>query len=327
MALNLNHLRIFRAVLEQGSITGAAAALRISQPAVSRQLAEFEAALGTRLVDRLPRGIRPTAAGEVLGERARRIFAEERAAEHDIGELLGLHRGSLAVGASTTIGGYLVPQVFGDFVARHAGVSLDLQIGNTRAIQNDVLDGGLDLGLTEGFADAEALDVEVFMHDEMVLIAGPRDSGGPLAGVTSLAAADLARVPFIVREAGSGTREVIEAALAERGVEITPRMILGSTEAIKNAVARGLGVAIVSGLTVEMECETGRLREVEVSDLRIRRALHCLTLRGKRPSPAATEFLALLRERYVPASPGASSSQPKRAGGRERKTSGSPLRG
>jgi DNA-binding transcriptional LysR family regulator len=300
MALNLNHLRIFRTVLERGSITGAAEALRISQPAVSRQLAEFEAALGTRLVDRLARGIRPTVAGEMLGERARRIFAEEKAAEQDLGELLGLQRGRLAVGASTTIGSYLVPQVFGDFGKRHAGIALDLQIGNTRAIQTDVLDGGLDLGLTEGFADAEALDVEVFMHDEMVLIAGPDASRGPLSGVQSVRVGDLARVPFIMREAGSGTRDVIEAALLARGVEVQPKMRLGSTEAIKNAVVRGLGVAIVSRLTVALECEIGRLREVEVADLVIRRALHCLTLRGKRPSPAATEFLALLRQRYRP---------------------------
>jgi len=285
-------------VIEQRSITGAAQALRISQPAVSRQLAEFEAALGTRLVDRLPRGIRPTAAGEMLGERARRIFAEEKAAEREIGELLGLHRGRLAVGASTTIGSYLVPQVFGDFGARHPDVTLELQIDNTHAIQNDVLAGGLDLGLTEGFADAEALDVNVFMHDEMVLIAGPDIAGSPLAGVKSLRAAQLADVPFIVRESGSGTRDVIEAALVERGIEVRPAMRLGSTEAIKNAVVCGLGVAMVSRLTVALECEIGRLREVEVADLKIRRALHCLSLRGKQPSPAATEFLALLHGRY-----------------------------
>lgn len=297
MALNLNHLRIFQAVLEQGSITGAAHALRISQPAVSRQLAEFESALGTRLVDRLPRGIRATAAGQVLGERARRIFAEEKAAEHDLGELLGLHQGRLAIGASTTIGSYLVPQVLGDFGQRHPGIVLDLQISNTRAIQSEVLDGSLDLGLTEGFADAEALDVKVFMHDEMVLVAGP-DAVGPLAGVSSVRPEDLLKVPFIMREAGSGTRDVIEAALAGRGVVLRPTMCLGSTEAVKNAVARGLGVAIVSRLAITLECEVGRLREVALEGLSIHRALHRLTLRGKRRSPAAAEFLALLDERY-----------------------------
>lgn len=322
MALNLHHLRVLHAILEQGSITGAAAALRISQPAVSRQLAELESTLGTRLVDRLPRGIRPTAAGELLGERARRIFAEERAAELDIGELLGLHRGRLSVGASTTIGSYLVPQVFGDFLARHPDVALDLRIGNTHAIQSDVVDGDLDVGLTEGFADAAALDAQEFLHDEMVLIAGPHSGGGPLAGKESVAVEELARLPFVVRETGSGTREVIEAALAEHGIVRQLRMVLGSTEAIKNAVARGLGVAIVSRLTIALECEVGRLREVEIEGLRIRRALHCLTLRGKGPSPAATAFLALLRERY-----GSSPSSPNRSAGGKRTRTSSPLRG
>jgi DNA-binding transcriptional LysR family regulator len=298
VALNLNHLRIFRAVLDEGSITGAAAALRISQPAVSRQLAEFEAALGTRLVDRLPRGIRPTAAGEILGERARRIFAEEKAAEHDLGELLGLHRGRLAVGASTTIGNYLVPEVFGDFGALHPGVALELEIDNTHSIQARVLDGRVDVGLTEGFADAEALDVEVFMHDEMVLIAGPDGSAGPLAGVKKLRSNALVELPFIAREEGSGSRDVIEAELLEHGIDVRPAMRLGSTEAIKHAVARGLGVAMVSRLTVALEFEVGKLREVEIADLEIRRALHCLTLRGKQPSPAATDFLRLLHKRY-----------------------------
>jgi DNA-binding transcriptional LysR family regulator len=264
----------------------------------------------------------------MLGERARRIFAEESAAELDLGELLGLHRGSLAVGASTTIGSYLVPQVFGDFVEEHPGVAIDLQIGNTRAIQNDVLDGRLDVGLTEGFADAEALDAEVFLHDEMVLIAGPAGGGGPLAGATSIRAADLQHVPFIVRETGSGTREVIEAALAGRDVVIRPPMVLGSTESIKNAVVRGLGVAIVSRLTVALECEVGRLREVELSDLRIQRELHRLLLRGKRPSPAATAFLALLRKRYGEPPPDArDSSSPKPSGGSRRKANARPLRG
>lgn len=299
MPLNLNHLRIFRAVIEQGSITGAAEALRISQPAVSRQLSEFEATLGARLVDRLPRGIRATAAGELLDEHARRIFAEERAAERDLAELLGLECGRLAIGASTTIGSYLVPPVFVDFSRKHPGVSLELEIGNTRSIQNDVLAGGLDLGLTEGFAEADALDVHVFLHDEMVLIAGPDEPGRPLAGVRSLRAKDLTDLPFIVREPGSGTREVIDAALAERSVFRTNTTQLGSTEAIKNAVACGLGVAIVSRLAIEAECKVGRLRVVEVKDLVVRRALHCLSLRGKQPSPAAGAFLELLHQRYA----------------------------
>ncbi len=298
--MNLNHLRIFQAVVEQGSITRAASVLRISQPAASKQLAELEASVGTALVDRLPRGIRPTAAGEVLAERTRRIFAEEEAAERDLAELLGLARGRRSVGASTTIGGSLVPDVFGDFRELHPEVSLELAIGNTRAIQRDLQDGRLDVGLTEGFAESDALEARVFLRDEMALIVGP-DHARAMIGSATIRARDLARLPMIVREPGSGTRDVIEAALAARGVERHAHMSLGSTESIKNAVARGLGVALVSRLTVAMELETGRLVEVPIEDLSIRRDLHCLTLRGKYPSPAASEFLRLLYARYSPA--------------------------
>lgn len=297
MPMNLNQLRVFRAVLEEGSITRAARALRISQPAVSKQLAELEASLGASLVDRLPRGIRLTAAGELLSDHVRRIFQEERAAETALGEFLGLRQGRLSVGASTTIGSYLVPQVFGDFRRLHAKVGLELSISNTRTIQNQVLEGEVDIGLTEGFASSDALLVEVLSHDEMVLITAPDD---PLGQAGALPVERLKELPFIARERGSGTRDVIEAALYERGVSLQPVMTLGSTEAVKNAVAHGLGVAMVSRLTVALELESGRLCEVGVQGVVIQRALHLLTLRGKHPSPAARELLRLLNHRFKP---------------------------
>jgi DNA-binding transcriptional LysR family regulator len=295
--MNLNQLRVFRAVLDQGSITQAARALRISQPAVSKQLAELEASLGAPLVDRLPRGIRLTAAGEVLSDFVRRIFQEERAAELALGEFLGLRQGALSVGASSTIGSYLIPQVFGDFHALHPTVGLELGIGNTRTIQSHVLEGQHDVGLTEGFATSDALDIEVLSHDEMVLITSPDHE---LTRHRSVDPKRLSELPFIARERGSGTRDVIEAALYDHGVRLRPVMTLGSTEAVKNAVARGLGVAMVSRLTVALELELGRLSEVKVDGLKIRRALHLLTLRGKHPSPAAREFLRLLKLRFSP---------------------------
>jgi DNA-binding transcriptional LysR family regulator len=295
--MNLNQLRVFRAVLEQGSITQAARALRISQPAVSKQLAELEASLGAPLVDRLPRGIRLTAAGEVLSDFVRRIFQEERAAELALAEFLGLRQGALSVGASSTIGTYLIPQVFGDFHARHASVALELGIGNTRTIQSAVLEGQHDVGLTEGFATSDALDIEVLSHDEMVLITAPNHE---ITRHRSIDPERLPDLPFILRERGSGTRDVIEAALYDHGVKLRPVMTLGGTEAVKNAVSRGLGVAMVSRLTVALELELGRLCEVKVDGLRIRRALHLMTLRGKNPSPAAREFLRLLKVRFSP---------------------------
>jgi len=291
--VNLNQLRVFAAVAREHSITRAAQVLKISQPAVSKQLAELEQAVGTTLVDRLPRGIRLTEAGSVLQEHARRIFTSEAAAEADLQQLLGLGRGKLSVGASTTIGNYLIPELFGRFHREYPNVELELEIANTAVIQAKVKDDLLDLGLTEGFAEAEGLEVQIAAHDEMVMIVAPKSQ---LVKKSPITAAALSKIPMLMREHGSGTRDVIEAALAERGVSIRPAMSLGSTEALKKAVSAGLGAAIVSKLAVELELQVGLLVAVEITDLKIHRALHVLRLRGKTPSPAAAVFTELMQK-------------------------------
>jgi DNA-binding transcriptional LysR family regulator len=244
------------------------------------------------LFDRLPRGVRLTAAGQLLLGHAERIFAAERAAEAELGELIGLRSGRLSIGASTTIGSYLLPTVFGAFHRAHPAVTLELEIANTALIQAMVADGRTDLGLTEGVVPGDQFTFEVAHYDQMVAIAAP---GHPLARRKQVQAADLTRAPFIARERGSGTREVIERALAERGLRIEPAMALGSTEAVKNAVAAGAGVAIVSRLTVELELTSGRLALIELGDFSIRRELHMVQLRGRRPSPVAEAFIGFLR--------------------------------
>jgi DNA-binding transcriptional LysR family regulator len=291
-ALDLQKLRVFVVVAGESNVTRAARRLSLSQPALSKQLAELEDSLGTQLFDRLPRGVRLTAAGEVLLVHAERIFAAERAAEAEIGELIGLRTGSLSIGASTTIGSYLIPGVFGAFHRAHPEVKLALEIANTTVVQAMVADGRTDLGLTEGVVPGEQFSFEVAHYDQMVAIAAP---GHPLLGQQRVVAADLAGTPFIARERGSGTRDVIERALAERGLSIEPAMSLGSTEAVKNAVAAGVGVAIVSRLTVEQELGSGRLLLIDVRDLSIRRELHMVRLRGKRESPAVQAFVSLLQ--------------------------------
>lgn len=209
---------------------------------------------------------------------------------------MGLESGHLAVASSTTIGSYIVPTVFGELHAAHPHIRLELEIGNAARVEELVLEGQLDLGLSEGLVSSDALDVDVFAHDQMVLIVAPAH---PLAaGERAVTEAELRALPIIVRERGSGTREVVEDALARRGIAISPVMSLGSTEAIKNAVAAGLGVALVSRLTLDLELRSGRLCALEVEGVSIRRALHLLTLESKPPSPVATEFLRLLRRRY-----------------------------
>ncbi|MFT3928165.1 MAG: LysR substrate-binding domain-containing protein [Myxococcales bacterium] len=294
--MDLDKLRAFAAVAEEGNITRAARRLRTSQPAVSKQVSELEESLGAVLFDRLPRGVRLTEAGQVLMRHTQQILAAERLAENEIAELSGLTRGKLSIGASTTIGSYLLPGVFGAFQRKHPQVRLELEIANTTVIQAMALDGRIDLGLTEGFMPTDQLTAEVVYYDEMVAIVAPDH---PLSAKPKVQLRDLRKVPFISRERGSGTRDVIEAALAEQQVELEPVMSLGSTEAVKRAVAAGLGLAIVSRLTVELEVQAKKLVVLDVADLNVRRGLHLVRLKGKRESRAVAMFLKLLREALV----------------------------
>lgn len=293
--MNLNHLAIFHAVAQEGSITLGAERLHISQPAVSKQLQELEKSLKTPLFDRLPRGVRLTDAGQLLDRYARRLFALEAEAEAALADLRGLDRGRLAVGASMTIGGYLLPDVLARFHRQHPGIELHLEIANTDEIQQRLLEGRLDMGLTEGFLEHPELEAEEFWEDEMVVIAPPDHS---LVREAPGTAERLCREPFVMREEGSGTRAVVERAFAERGLRLRPIMALGNIEAIKRAVAAGAGIAMVSALTVGLERESGRLALVAVIDLCVRRPLHRLYLRGKHQSRAAQAFSAVLDAHY-----------------------------
>ncbi|MDB4985779.1 MAG: LysR family transcriptional regulator [Myxococcaceae bacterium] len=290
--MDLQKLRIFAVIAAEGNITRAARRLSNSQPAVSKQLSELEDGLGTPLFHRLPRGVRLTEAGQILLRHADRIFAAESAAESELAELSGLTRGRLSIGASTTIGSYLLPLVFSRFQREHPHVKLELEIANTSAIQARVLDDQLDLGLTEGSAAREQLVAEVVHYDEMVAIGAP---GHPLSARRDVLARELAKFPFISRERGSGSRDVVEAALADLKVMLEPAMSLGSTEAIKNVVALSAGVAIVSGLSVERELSSARLVAIDIKDLTVRRPLHMVRLAGKRESPAVEAFIRMLR--------------------------------
>jgi len=291
--MNINHLAIFHAVAEENSMSRGAERLCISQPAVSKQIKDLEAALGVTLFDRLPRGLRLTEAGEVLAGHARRLFAVEADAERAIAEMKGLVQGRLTVGASLTIGDYLLPQILGAYHKKHPGIELHLEIANTQVIQQKLRENALDVGLTEGLAEDTDLDALVFSEDELVAVVPP---GHPLLQENAVPAARFCAEPFLMREPGSGTREVVERALARHGIIVQPAMSLGSTEAIKRGVAAGLGVAIVSKLALELEFSAGLLCPLALSDLTITRPLHLVRLRGKSEGAAVQAFLNLLRQ-------------------------------
>jgi DNA-binding transcriptional LysR family regulator len=298
--VNRNHLAHFQAVAQAGSISGGAAAVRVSQPAVSRQIAELEHELGVSLLDRLPRGCCLTEAGRILADYAFRWLSLEKEAARAVEEYRGLKRGRLTLGASQTIGGYLLPGMLAEFHCRYPEVELQVEIGNTERIHQALLAGSIELGLTEGPLLSEELESTVFFQDELVPIARPDH---PLMKRRGLTAREMCREPILLREEGSGTRAVVERALQLRGIAVQPLLSLASPEAVKNAVAAGMGVAIVSRLIISLEMQAGSLGIIPVRDLSMLRPLHFQRLRGRSLSPSLSKFLEVVEKRIPPRTP------------------------
>lgn len=297
--MNFNHLLIFQKVAEKRHFTRAAEELFISQPAVSKQVHEFENEMGEALLEQVGRKVQLTHAGQVLYEYACRIFALAKEAETVLEELRGLERGQLAVGASMTIGTYLLPQLLGQYNSLYPAISLTLDIANATEIQAKLLANKLDFGLVEGFVDEAELIKTEWRQDELVLIDAVKK---PLLAATTVKIEQVldSQVPLILREQGSGTRAVLEAALSQRGLKLLrPVLELNSLEAIKNAVNAGLGVSFVSEHCVANELVFNLLKIVKVDDFELKRSLYLVQARSKRTSKAAQAFLDLLMMRKV----------------------------
>jgi molybdate transport repressor ModE-like protein len=285
MPFSFRLLRLFTAVARQGSVTAAARALGLSQPAVSKGVRTLERQVGTPLLVRTPRGLRPTEAGAALLDHGRVIFAAARAAEDDVRALTGLERGTLRVGGSPTVATYILPRILRAFHARHPAVALKLVCAPSRVVAAQLAERDLDVALTEALVEDPRLTVERWIEDELVPVAAPTH---PLAAHASLAAAG--RELFVLREPGSGTRDTVLAALARRGIEPARTLTADSTEAIRQIVAEGLGIAIDSAWAVADLVALGRLVVLDIPGLRIRRPMYRLALRAGGESAAARAF-------------------------------------
>jgi|SRR5665213_783721 len=292
MSMNLGHLAVFHAVAEAKSVSGGAESLLISQPAVSKQVRLLEQSLGTTLFERTPRGVILTEAGAVLAGYARRIFSLEAEAVRALDEIRGLKRGRLAIGASTTIGVYLLPEIFVRFRQQYPEIEASLEVAASRGIEQKLAEGGLDIGFIESSTTDDGLRSEQFMSDELAAIV---PLNHPLAAKRTVSAEAFCRQPFVVRATASDTGSSVERTLRERGLNVTPTMSLGSTEAIKRSVSAGIGVAIVSHLSIGMELKARTLAVVRVRGLSISRPLYLLQRRTVGASAAGKALIDLLK--------------------------------
>lgn len=294
--MNLHQLRIFSTVARLASFSRAAEALHISQPSVSIQVADLERALGVELFEQLGKRIYLTDAGRVIEGYAQRILTLVDEAQDAVGEVTELHRGRLAVGASMTPGTYLLPKVLGQYEERFPKIAVTLEIGHTRRIQERLLRNELDVGIVGWVGSPQNFVVQPLLDDELVVLASPRH---PLAAAASMRVAALQDHRMILSERGTGTREAIDSALRGVEIELAPAMELGSIEAIKESVAEGLGITILSRLAVTAETTAGRLVIVPLTDLVLKRVFAIVYHRDKRISPPIQVFLDMLRASVI----------------------------
>ena len=291
MPLNLTLLRSFYAVASAGSVSGAARDGFISQPALSKAVRELERQLGVPLMERTTRGVVLTEGGRTLHEYARVIFATERAAVEALTTHRTLSGGLLRLGASTTISTYVLPKLMGQFRALHPGLTMRLQRANTRDIEAQLCAYELDVALVEGPAHSEAIVSQVWREEELVCVCGPSH---PLANRDRVWPSDLATCDWVTREEGSGTREVVERALYPYGLPPASALEIGGAEALKQTVAEGLGIAVVSRVAAADQIALGKLLVLPLAEPDMRRPFYWLELSGRPLSPAARGFQSFI---------------------------------
>jgi len=290
--MTLDQLRIFIAVACHQHVTRAAAELGLAQSAVSAAIAALESRHRIKLFHRVGRGIALTEAGALFLDEARAVLARAQTAEQRLSDLGGLKQGHLRLRASQTIAGYWLPRHLADFHRAYPGIAIALDIGNTADAAAAVLDGSADLGFAEGAVEDPRLQVAQVARDRMVLVVG---QAHPWAGRKRVALADFANTDWVLREEGSGTRAMLMAALADAGVTLPPgriAMTLPSNEAVRGAVAAGLGASVLSGSVVAamLEAEILAAPRADLPD----RAFVSLAHKERYLSAAARALLALI---------------------------------
>ncbi|MGI5527285.1 LysR family transcriptional regulator [Streptomyces syringium] len=290
---DLGALELLLAVARLGSLGRAARELGITQPAASSRVRTMERMLGVALVERSPRGSRLTDAGVLVTDWARRIVEAAEAFDAGAQALRGRRDSRLRVAASMTIAEYLLPGWLIALRTRRPGTAVSLFAGNSSAVAERLLAAEADLGFVEGLAVPPGLDGAVIGHDRLVVVTAP---GHPWARRRApLDAAELAATPLILRERGSGTRQVLDAALASQGGVAEPLLELASTTAAKAAVVSGAGPSVLSELAVGEELAARRLVEIPVPGVGLRRDLRAVWPTGHRPTGPARDLLGLTR--------------------------------
>ncbi|MBU0567285.1 LysR family transcriptional regulator [bacterium] len=288
-------LQVFHTLAKEKSFSKTAKLLCLTQPAVSHQIQVLEEYLEARLFERKKGKVSLTGSGEILLKYSEQILNLYERAEKEIADLTEVSKGRLRIGASTTIGQYLVPRIIGEFKERFGGIEIFLINANTQEIAAKLLADSIDLGLVEGPVENKDISVERFIEDELVLIASPKHSW---AAKEKIEKAELLQESFIMREEGSGTRKVIKERLKAAGIsssKLKIKMELGNSESIKAAVEANLGVAIISKWTLLKEKKLNTLRSYSLDGVNLMRHFSIIINKKRFKTKPMEEFLRFLK--------------------------------
>ncbi|MHB8158396.1 MAG: selenium metabolism-associated LysR family transcriptional regulator [Desulfocucumaceae bacterium] len=292
-----NQLYIFITVADKKNFSRAAESLNMTQPAISQHIHALEDYYGAKLFERSSKKVELTQAGTVLYKYAREIIGLHGVAKRAVADLVDMVTGKLTIGASLTIGEYVLPKLLAIFARKYPDVEYSVVIGNTELIHELTREGAIDLGLVEGAIEDSQLQIKTFLRDEMVLVA---PSLHPLAKKAAVERADLGESVFVIREEGSGTRLAMEQFFEKAGLSPQRVITLGSTQSIKEAVESGLGISILSKWTLRKELALGSLKPIRIKGLEIPRWFFLIKLKDKFESRAADEFIKLITGKDLP---------------------------
>lgn len=283
-------LLVFVTVVEKKNFSRAAETLNLTQPAVSQQIHTMEDHYQVKLFERNNKRVELTQAGEILYPYALQILKLHQEAYQAISDLLGLVTGKLTIGASLTIGEYVLPRLLSHYTQQYPDVEIAVTIGNTEVIAEHALMNRIDIGLVEGPVNPSNLVITPFLEDELILIVPPTHR---FAGLSEVDVAELEDEVFIVREAGSGTRFALTEIL--QSLQIHPRREIqfGSTQAIKEAVEVGLGVSFSSKWSIQKELKLKTLSALRVKGYSLAREFSVLWKKDRFQSRAMLEFSKL----------------------------------
>lgn len=282
----LHQLRIFLAVAEHNSFARAAQALHLSPPTLSLQVKQLAETVGQPLFEQLGKKIYLTATGKILAEACQDIAQRLDLLNEDLSALQGMERGKLKLAILTTVK-YTVPKLLGGFCAAHPGIEVAMVVGNRENLLQRLAQNKDDLYIMGQAPENMDVVSEDFLNNPLVLVSEPSH---PLAGQRNISPQKLRNEPFILREPGSGTRLTTERFFAQHGFTPINRLEVGSNEAIKQTVAGGLGLAVLSATTVVSELALGELVQLDVSGFPLIRRWQVVYPRGKRLSPTAQAF-------------------------------------